>query len=94
MRLLRFARHYPALNSSTCLVSPSHVIPLQHNYQLLVALLDLNNSNHTPIMRYNDWDVILFPRDSHVPIQEFKTACFVSQVECELHCYLVSFRLA
>ncbi|KAF5851624.1 hypothetical protein GGP41_004428 [Bipolaris sorokiniana] len=32
-------------------------------------------------MRYNDWDVILFPRDSHVPIQEFKTACFVSQVE-------------
>lgn len=45
-------------------------------------------------MRYDDWDVILFPRDSHVPIQEFKTACFVSQVECELHRYLVSFRLA
>ncbi|EUC30705.1 hypothetical protein COCCADRAFT_39088 [Bipolaris zeicola 26-R-13] len=32
-------------------------------------------------MRYDDWDVILFPRNSHVPIQEFKTACFVSQVE-------------
>ncbi|EUC45801.1 hypothetical protein COCMIDRAFT_94496 [Bipolaris oryzae ATCC 44560] len=32
-------------------------------------------------MRYDDWDVILFPRDSHVPIQEFKTACFVSQVD-------------
>ncbi|KAI4953413.1 hypothetical protein J4E91_002260 [Alternaria rosae] len=29
-------------------------------------------------MRYDDWDVILFPKDSHVPIQEFKTACFVS----------------
>lgn len=30
-------------------------------------------------MRYEDWDVILFPRDSHVPIQEFKTACYSSQ---------------
>ncbi|KAI8933888.1 hypothetical protein NX059_009585 [Plenodomus lindquistii] len=32
-------------------------------------------------MRYDDWDVILFPRDSPVPIQEFKTACFVSPDE-------------
>jgi hypothetical protein len=30
-------------------------------------------------MRYDDWDVILFPRDSHVPIQEFKTACYNAQ---------------
>ncbi|KAF2032943.1 hypothetical protein EK21DRAFT_59648 [Setomelanomma holmii] len=29
-------------------------------------------------MRYNNWDVILFPRDSHVPTQEFKTACYNS----------------
>jgi hypothetical protein len=29
-------------------------------------------------MRYDDWDVILFPKDSHVPIQEFKTACYSS----------------
>ena len=34
-------------------------------------------------MRYDDWDVILFPKDSHVPIQEFKTACYVSPEECE-----------
>ncbi|KAI4706536.1 hypothetical protein J4E89_008603 [Alternaria sp. Ai002NY15] len=32
-------------------------------------------------MRYDDWDVILFPKDSHVPIQEFKTACYVSPEE-------------
>ncbi|KAI4648591.1 uncharacterized protein J4E78_008654 [Alternaria triticimaculans] len=32
-------------------------------------------------MRYDDWDVILFPKDSHVPIQEFKTACYVSHEE-------------
>jgi hypothetical protein len=36
-------------------------------------------------MRYDDWDVILFPKDSHVPIQEFKTACYVSPEECEYH---------
>lgn len=34
-------------------------------------------------MRYDNWDVILFPKDSHVPIQEFKTACYVSSEECE-----------
>ncbi|KAH8728372.1 hypothetical protein GQ44DRAFT_675703 [Phaeosphaeriaceae sp. PMI808] len=27
-------------------------------------------------MRYGDWDVILFPRNSRVPIQEFKTICY------------------
>ncbi|KAF2737183.1 hypothetical protein EJ04DRAFT_574821 [Polyplosphaeria fusca] len=30
-------------------------------------------------MRYENWDVILFPRDSHIPLQEFRTACFSSQ---------------
>ncbi|KAF1914351.1 hypothetical protein BDU57DRAFT_500624 [Ampelomyces quisqualis] len=30
-------------------------------------------------MRYDDWDVILFPRESRVPIQEFKTACYHTQ---------------
>jgi hypothetical protein len=34
-------------------------------------------------MRYDDWDVILFPKDSHIPIQEFKTACYASPEECE-----------
>lgn len=33
-------------------------------------------------MRYDDWDVILFPGDSHVPIQEFKTVCH-STTECK-----------
>ncbi|KAF1971578.1 hypothetical protein BU23DRAFT_569745 [Bimuria novae-zelandiae CBS 107.79] len=32
-------------------------------------------------MRYDNWDVILFPKDSAVPIQEFKTACYTSQDE-------------
>ncbi|KAH7357536.1 hypothetical protein BKA66DRAFT_427779 [Pyrenochaeta sp. MPI-SDFR-AT-0127] len=46
-------------------------------------------------MRYDDWDVILFPKDSHVPIQEFKTACYVSPDESgrqlpTLTCYISS----
>ncbi|KAL9584973.1 MAG: hypothetical protein Q9212_001795 [Teloschistes hypoglaucus] len=28
-------------------------------------------------MRYMNWDVLLFPADSRVPLQEFKTACHV-----------------
>ncbi|KAI0579540.1 hypothetical protein TUN199_10079 [Pyrenophora tritici-repentis] len=35
-------------------------------------------------MRYDDWDVILFPKESHVPTQEFKTACYVSPEEFKL----------
>lgn len=27
-------------------------------------------------MRYLSWDVLLFPAESRVPIQEFKTACY------------------
>ncbi|KAF1955236.1 hypothetical protein CC80DRAFT_594424 [Byssothecium circinans] len=29
-------------------------------------------------MRFDNWDVILFPRESLVPIQEFRTACYSS----------------
>ncbi|TKA77923.1 hypothetical protein B0A55_03717 [Friedmanniomyces simplex] len=30
-------------------------------------------------MRYQDWDVLLFPQGSHVPLREFRTACFSQQ---------------
>ena len=26
-------------------------------------------------MRYNDWDVLLFPTDSIVPVKEFRVDC-------------------
>lgn len=32
-------------------------------------------------MRYENWDVLLFPENSKVPIQEFKTQCFVTKDE-------------
>ena len=28
-------------------------------------------------MRYEDWDILLFPRDGKVPLKEFKVACHV-----------------
>ena len=28
-------------------------------------------------MRYENWDILLFPRDCKVPIKEFKVACHV-----------------
>jgi hypothetical protein len=37
------------------------------------------SSDWTATMRYDDWDVILFAGDSHVPIQEFKTTCYSAQ---------------
>ena len=30
-------------------------------------------------MRYLNWDVLLFPAGSKVPMQEFKTGCYVVQ---------------
>ncbi|PKX90298.1 uncharacterized protein P174DRAFT_515425 [Aspergillus novofumigatus IBT 16806] len=36
-------------------------------------------------MRYENWDVLLFPESSKVPIQEFRTQCFVTQEEALTH---------
>jgi hypothetical protein len=30
-------------------------------------------------MRYRHWDVLLFPVGSKIPVQEFKTQCFVTR---------------
>lgn len=30
-------------------------------------------------MRYTNWDVLLFPEGSKVPLQEFKTSCYVTE---------------
>lgn len=30
-------------------------------------------------MRYTNWDVLLFPEGSKVPLQEFKTGCYVTE---------------
>lgn len=30
-------------------------------------------------MRYMDWDVLLFPHGSHIPIKEFRVACYLQQ---------------
>jgi hypothetical protein len=28
-------------------------------------------------MRYNDWDILLFPGDQTIPLKEFRTSCHV-----------------
>lgn len=30
-------------------------------------------------MRYQDWDVLLYPKQSDVPFKEFKTVCYAAQ---------------
>lgn len=30
-------------------------------------------------MRYINWDILLFPDGSKVPLQEFKTRCYVTE---------------
>jgi len=32
----------------------------------------------TANMRFQDWDVLLFPADSQTPFKEFKTACYTT----------------
>jgi hypothetical protein len=40
-------------------------------------------------MRYENWDVLLFPEGSKVPIQEFRTQCFVTRDQGELRPLLI-----
>lgn len=35
------------------------------------------NCHHDVSMRYEDWDILIFPRGSKTPVREFKTACHV-----------------
>ena len=52
------------------------------SFSPLVFAIDLTTETdrlRTVIMRYQNWDVLLFPEDSKTPIQEFKTACFVTK---------------
>jgi len=30
-------------------------------------------------MRYQDWDILLYPKDCEVPFKEFKTTCYTVQ---------------
>ncbi|KAF2206094.1 hypothetical protein GQ43DRAFT_467629 [Delitschia confertaspora ATCC 74209] len=49
----------------------------------------------TAVMRYEDWDILLFPGDSQVPMPEFKTACYVAHDDygrplSTLSCFIAS----
>jgi hypothetical protein len=55
--------------------------PSFYHNRILVSCWPRVSPTCSPAMRYENWDVILFPRDSLVPIQEFKTACYATQNE-------------
>lgn len=61
----------PSNNSSSPITGSS-----EHSLDVCFAKLESASDTYTPTMRYDDWDVILFPKDSQTPIQEFKTACY------------------
>ena len=45
----------------------------------LATILTLQKQRQTDKMRFQDWDVLLFPAGSQVPVREFRTACFAQQ---------------
>lgn len=47
---------------------------LRHEQSILHPFFTFHDT-----MRYRNWDVLLFPEGSKVPIQEFKTQCFVTK---------------
>lgn len=47
-----------------------------HSYHRLLSTLVLETST---TMRFENWDVLLFPESSKTPVQEFKTQCFVTR---------------
>ena len=47
-------------------------------YCSFTASLCLNVPTPQSKMRYQDWDILLFPEGSKAPIQEFKTQCHVT----------------
>lgn len=53
------------------------------SFQLLHLILSTTftgtTAYQTADMRFQDWDVLLFPYGSHVPIREFRTGCFAQQ---------------
>jgi hypothetical protein len=38
-----------------------------------------NLSSKPDAMRYQDWDILLYPKDCEVPFKEFKTTCYAVQ---------------
>jgi hypothetical protein len=70
------------LDSGTTVFLPttSLCVPASH-----ASFFTLHQTHHrTPetepgAMRYQDWDILLYPKGCDVPFKEFKTACYAVQ---------------
>lgn len=67
---LTWTAYTPAAGAS------QHSVPALPTPVFLKALVNLNRY-HDARMRYEDWDILIFPRGSKTPVREFKTACHV-----------------
>jgi len=68
------------LSASTHHHAPSSLHPL-HPFRLYRSPSPPDAPPTAPpaTMRYLDWDVLLFPHASHIPIKEFRVACYLQQ---------------
>lgn len=72
---------YPFLARTPWLYGVTHQAKPQHFGQVSTTLGFVSRQ---PNMRYQDWDVLLFPSESRVPVQEFDTKCFaLDQSQCK-----------
>jgi hypothetical protein len=70
---LRLHRPRPPTLLWVCL-APSSLL----RRQALVSAFHIRIASFGSVkMRYEDWDVLLFPAGSKVPLKEFKTSCHV-----------------
>jgi hypothetical protein len=78
IRIIISAATQPGLSTLNLLAYSSSPVTGFPGYSLVIysAKLRSAGANCTTTMRYDDWDVILFPKDSQTPIQEFRTACY------------------
>jgi hypothetical protein len=53
--------------------------PNGHSTEDLRGFWTSGRTHQGPTMRYENWDVLLFPAGSKVPLQEFKTQCFATR---------------
>jgi|SRR5271155_4381491 len=54
-------------------IATDGLVPFLHRFSLSQRFTSQSK------MRYQDWDVLLFPEGSKAPIQEFKTQCHVTR---------------
>jgi hypothetical protein len=70
----------PKLPSSS--LHPRASLTTRHRAFFIFHSHTTQRSNHISkpdVMRYQDWDILLYPKECEVPFKEFKTTCYAVQ---------------